>query len=112
MPDTPFEIVKRAEKTVICGDFNFIPDSTPYRKMTERFADKNMDLVDAWEAHQEGNSHTPTFGIFDLKQWQNSPDCRDYFFLSQSLVQKINQVSVNTETDASDHQPIRLVLDV
>ena len=112
MPDTPFELVKRPEKTVICGDFNFIPDSTPYRKMTASFPDKKMDLIDAWRTHHKGNSHTPTCGIFDLKQWKKGPHCRDYFFISQSLVRNINQVSVNTETDASDHQPIRLVLDV
>ena len=112
MPDTPFELLKRPEKTIICGDFNFIPDSTPYRKMTASFPDKKMDVIDAWRTHHKGNSHTPTCGIFDLKQWKNGPHCRDYFFISQSLVRKINQVSVNTETDASDHQPIRLVLDV
>ena len=28
------------------------------------------------------------------------------------LAKKINKISVNTETDASDHQPIRLVLNV
>ena len=112
MPDTPFELIKRPEKTVICGDFNFIPDSTHYRNMTEKFSDNNMDLVDAWREHYGVNTHTPTCGIFDFKQWEMGPHCRDYFFISQSLVQKINQVSVNTETDASDHQPIRLVLDV
>ena len=47
MPDTPFELVKRGENTVICGDFNFIPDSKFYRKMTTSFSDNNMDLVDA-----------------------------------------------------------------
>ena len=112
MPDTPFELLKRPEKTIICGDFNFIPDSTPYQKMTEMFPEKKLDLIDAWRTHHKGNSHTPTCGIFDLKQWKKGPHCRDYFFISQSLVRKINLVSVNTETDASDHQPIRLVLDV
>ena len=112
MPDTPFELLKRPEKTIICGDFNFIPDSTPYQKMTARFPEKKMDLIDAWRTHHKGNSHTPTCCILDLKQLKNGPHCRDYFFISQSLVRKINQVSVNTETDASDHQPIRLVLDV
>ena len=81
-------------------------------RLERGFPDKNMGLVDAWRTHQEGNAHTSTCGIFDLKQWKKGPHCRDYFFLSHSLAQKINQVSVNTETDASDHQPIRLVLDV
>ena len=77
MPDTPFELVKRPEKTVICGDFNFIPDSTPYRKMIAKFSDKKMGLVDAWRTHKEGSPHTPTCGIFDIKQWKKGPHCRD-----------------------------------
>ena len=77
MPDTPFELLKRPEKTIICGDFNFIPDSTPYQKMTARFPEKKMDLIDAWRTLHKGNSHTPTCGIFDLKQWKNGPHCRD-----------------------------------
>ena len=112
MPDTPFELVKRPENAVICGDFNFIPESKSYKKMTARFSNKNMDLVDAWRAHHKGSVHAPTCGIFDLKQWEKGPHCRDYFFITQSLAQRIFHISVNTETDGSDHQPIRLVLDV
>ena len=112
MQNTPFELVRRPEKTVICGDFNFIPDSIPYRKMTTSFSNKNMNIVDAWRTQDEGVLHPHTCGIFDLKQWKIGPHCRDYFFISESLAKKINKISVNTETDASDHQPIRLVLDV
>ena len=65
MPDTPFELVVRPEQTVICGDFNFIPDSKFYRKLTTSFSDNNMDLVDAWRTQKGGNVHTPTCGIFD-----------------------------------------------
>ena len=112
LPDSPFELVRRPENTVICGDFNFVPDSTSYRNMTARFSEKNMDLVDAWRAHHKGTSHTPTCGIFDHKQWEKGPHCRDYFFITQSMAHKINHISVNTGTDASDHQPIRLILNV
>ena len=69
MQNTPFELVRRPEKTVICGDFNFIPDSTPYRKMITSFSDKNMNLVDAWNSQQEGIVNSPTCGIFDINQW-------------------------------------------
>tara|TARA_B100000579_G_C22728754_1_gene803094 strand:+ start:131 stop:982 length:852 start_codon:yes stop_codon:yes gene_type:complete len=111
-PNTPFELISRPENTIICGDFNFIPDSTSYKKMTASFYDKNINLVDAWKVHQRLSSHPPTCGIFDFKQWKNGPHCRDYFFMTQSLAQKINNISVNTESDASDHQPIRLMLNV
>ncbi len=112
MPDTPFELVRRAENTVICGDFNFTPYSKPYMGMIEGFPENKMDLVDAWTSKKGNNSHIPTCGVFDFKQWEIGPHCRDYFFVSQSLKKKINQISVNTETNVSDHQPIRLVIDI
>ena len=112
MPDTPFELVRRPEKTIICGDFNFTPYSKPYLSMIAEFSENKMDLVDAWASQKGNNSHIPTCGIFDFKQWEIGPHCRDYFFVSQSLAKKINQISVNTETNASDHQPIRLVINV
>jgi len=40
------------------------------------------------------------------------PHCRDYFFLSKNLSRRIQEVSVNIKTYASDHQPIRLILEV
>ena len=63
MPGPPFELVKRAEKTVICGDFNISPDSTSYRKMTASFLEKNMDRVDAWRTKQKGTS-PPQHAVF------------------------------------------------
>ena len=68
-----------------------------------------MDLFDAWRTHQNGTSHTPTCGIFDIKQWKKGPHCRDYFFMTQSLSNKIDHIFVNIDTEASDHQPIRIV---
>ncbi len=80
--------------------------------MIEGFSENKMDLVDAWTSKKGNNSHIPTCGVFDFKQWEIGPHCRDYFFVSQSLKKKINQISVNTETNVSDHQHIRLVIDI
>lgn len=112
LPNSPFERVERPEKMVICGDFNFVPDSDSHRLMTAPMSAETPDIVDAWYAAYPDKSRSPTCGIFDHKQWKKGPHCRDYFFLSQNLVKQIQDVSVNTETDASDHQPIRLILEV
>ena len=112
LPNSPFERVERPEKMVICGDFNFVPDSDSHRLMTAPMSAETPDIVDAWYAAYPDKSLSPTCGIFDHKQWKKGPHCRDYFFLSQNLVKQIQDVSVNTETDASDHQPIRLILEV
>ena len=110
-PNTPFARIKRSEKMVICGDFNFVPESASYRLITSAFPEDVPNLVDAWNIVNPGNKRSPTCGIFDHKQWKKGPHCRDYFFLSQNLSPQINHVSVNTETTASDHQPIRITLE-
>ena len=112
LPNTPFERVDRPEKMVICGDFNFTLDSVSYQRMTAPFPDNIPDLFDAWNVVNPDGNRSPTCGVFDHKQWKNGPHCRDYFFLSENFLQQIQNVSVNTDTNASDHQPIRLTLKV
>ena len=110
-PNTPFERVKRPDTMVICGDFNFTYDSIPYQIITKPFPTNVSELVDAWTIKYTDITHIPTCGLFDQNQWKQGPHCRDYFFLSRDLIQKVHDVSINTETKASDHQPIRLILD-
>lgn len=112
LPNTPFELLERPEKMIICGDFNFTPDGESYKQMTAPIPGKIPDLIDAWNAVYPDESRVPTCGVFDHKQWKKGPHCRDYFFLSQNLSPRIQEVSVNIKTYASDHQPIRLILEV
>ena len=110
-PNTPFARIQRPENMVICGDFNFVSESASYRLITSAFPEHVPDLVDAWDVVHPENNRSPTCGIFDHKQWKEGPHCRDYFFISQNLSPQVNQVSVNTETAASDHQPIRITFE-
>jgi endonuclease/exonuclease/phosphatase family metal-dependent hydrolase len=110
-PNTPFARIQRPENMVICGDFNFVSESASYRLITSAFSEHVPDLVDAWDVVHPENNRSPTCGIFDHKQWKEGPHCRDYFFISQNLSPQVNQVSVNTETASSDHQPIRITFE-
>ena len=110
-PNTPFARIQRPENMVICGDFNFVPESASYRLITSAYPKDVPDLVDAWDVVHPDKDRSPTCGIFDHKQWKKGPHCRDYFFISQNLSPQVNQVSVNTETAASDHQPIRITFE-
>ena len=110
-PNTPFARIQRPENMVICGDFNFVPESASYQLITSAYPEDVPDLVDAWDLVHPDNDRSPTCGIFDHKQWKKGPHCRDYFFISQKLSPQVNQVSVNTETAASDHQPIRITFE-
>jgi endonuclease/exonuclease/phosphatase family metal-dependent hydrolase len=109
--NTPFARIQRPENMVICGDFNFVPESSSYRLITSAYPEDVPDLVDAWDVVHPDNDRSPTCGIFDHKQWKKGPHCRDYFFISHNLSPQVNQVSVNTETAASDHQPIRITFE-
>lgn len=106
----PYAPLPAARGTVLCGDFNFEVASAPYQTMLAPFADGTPPLVDAWRARHGARPHDPTCGIFDRAQWKQGPHARDFWFVSAELAPSIVDIAVNTETDASDHQPVWLTL--
>jgi len=106
----PYAAVPAAIGTVICGDFNFDPAEECYPAMQARFADETPPLCDAWPARHPGRAHAPTCGIHDRRQWPQGPHARDFIFVSAELVPMIEDIEVEVETAASDHQPVRIVL--
>jgi len=92
---------------VACGDFNLEPSSEEYRLLTA--SDDKPLLFDAW-AEVSDQPHLPTCGIHDHKQWPQGAHCRDFFFVTEPLKPRVKSVTVDVDTDASDHQPIKLIL--
>lgn len=43
-------------------------------------------------------------------QWPQGPHCRDFIFVSAGLARQVRRIEVDTETLASDHQPIMVEL--
>jgi exonuclease III len=37
--------------------------------------------------------------------------CRDYFAVTPDVAVRIRSIEMDAQTDASDHQPLRIVLD-
>lgn len=109
-PDGPYAAIPRPAGCVICGDFNMVAGDAVYTETVSPFADGTPDLLDAWRRFHPGTPHDPTCGIFDTAQWPQGPHCRDFFFVTPDVAARIETLAVNTETDASDHQPLRLVL--
>jgi endonuclease/exonuclease/phosphatase family metal-dependent hydrolase len=105
-----YGVLKPAIGTVLCGDFNFETTETAYAALTTGFTNGLEALVDAWVARYPGVAHDPTCGIYDGKQWPQGPHARDFVFVSEGLKDRVDSVRVDTKTDASDHQPVRLVL--
>jgi endonuclease/exonuclease/phosphatase family metal-dependent hydrolase len=95
-----------ASARVLCGDFNLTPDSSHYQYQIDN------NWIDGWQLCHPGEAQLPTCGIFDSEQWSEGPHCRDYFWMSHELKSCQLQVSVDTGTDLSDHQPIMLELSI
>lgn len=99
-----------ARGTVLCGDFNFEADSAPYRAMLAPFPAGTPSLVDAWTVRYGRRPQDPTCGVFDREQWKQGAHARDFWFVAEGLAPAVAAVTVDTATDASDHQPVWLTL--
>lgn len=135
---TPYQPKPLTTDTIICGDFNFEPDSEEYATMTQ--AGDGITGAQASAAAQGGVVHTgaaqtgtaqtqttgkllnsfdllhpgaaypSTFRLFDRTYGPEPVGC-DFFFVSDSLALRVKGFAVNQTTQASDHQPVLLELE-
>lgn len=101
---SPYDPAPRPASLVLCGDFNIAPDDAEYRQLFQ------PPLVDAWRRARPGEPDPHTTGLFDRVQWPKGGHCRDYFAVTPDVAARIVSVDMDAATDASDHQPLRLVL--
>ena len=106
----PYARIARPPSAVFCGDFNMESDSEEYAALLAPFDGGAADLVDAWPALYPGRPHDPTCGVFDRRQWPAGAHCRDFFLVTEELRPRLRSLRVDLRTDASDHQPVVLVL--
>lgn len=106
--DAPFQLGFRPASAILCGDFNFTPDSSDYQAMLAPIDDAPA-FVDAWRVAHGGVARAPTTGLHGYP-WPDKPDCYDYFFVTEDLAPRVATVEVQSETAASDHQPVVLDL--
>jgi len=93
---------------VLMGDFNFSPDSEMYGVLTGEFQRGKQliqagGFVDFWPL--VNNSQGYTIGV---RRERGSRI--DYVFVSPDLAELAESATVNTETIASDHQPLTAVI--
>jgi len=104
---TPYQPKPLTTDTIICGDFNFEPDSEEYATMLQTSAACN--LVNSFDLLHPGATYPSTFRLFDRTYGPEPVGC-DFFFVSDSLAYRIKGFAVNQVTQASDHQPVLLEL--
>ncbi len=108
----PFRNAVRPAAGILTADFNFRPDDPLYARLQAPFADATPAprYVDSWQVMHPGTPHAPTLGVFDHQQWPEPFAC-DFIFVTGDLACRVREVRVNSDTDASDHQPVLLSLD-
>ncbi len=107
----PYKPLKRPTDCIICGDFNFEPYSKEYRSLINPNYLENS-LNDSWLLLNPDQPHTATCGIYDHEQWPEKSHCRDFFFITDSLKSSLKEIICDQTSQASDHQPISIILDL
>ena len=109
--DGPYQAVPRPVDAIYCGDFNMLVGSSEYELMVSQFRDGSESVKDAWTITYPEKDHDPTCGIHDHQSWPEGPHCRDFFFVSGECTQEVRSIHVDVDTDASDHQPLKICLE-
>lgn len=105
-----YRFLDRPESCVICGDFNMEVGSPEYAAMLAPADQDARCFHDAWRISHADRPHEPTCGVHDTVQWTQGPHCRDFFFVAGAASLAVQDVCVDTETSASDHQPLMLTI--
>jgi len=105
----PFAVVPRPGSGILAADFNFRPDCPEYA-LLQMPIEGAPRYRDAWTVRHGDTPHAPTVGVHDGKQWQGKPFCFDMMFVTEDLAPRVEDITVDAATDASDHQPVILRL--
>ena len=105
----PFQTVQRPASAILTADFNFRPDDAMHARIVAAFADGTPAYRDAWQLRHGDRPHDHTLGVHDHAQWPEAFAC-DFIFVTEDIAGRVEDVAVNPDTDASDHQPVLLRL--
>ncbi len=106
----PFAPLPRPASSIVTGDFNFRPEDSLHVRLQAPIGAGIPSYRDSWEIRNPGKPQPPTLGVHDKEQWPEDPFCCDFIFVSEDLAARVQDVSVEHSTDASDHQPVLLSL--
>lgn len=106
----PFGTRGDPASAILTADFNFKPDDPLWRNIQSSAGMAVPALRDAWTYKYPHKAHPHTIGVHDKKQWPTPYTC-DFIFVSEDLLPRVSDVRVDLRSDASDHQPILLVLE-
>jgi endonuclease/exonuclease/phosphatase family metal-dependent hydrolase len=105
-----YTLFPTSPSAVLTGDFNMRPDDPVKRQISDSFDNGAPALLDAWQAVHEPQLHPPSFCLFE--QSNGPPHCCDFIFVTEDLAPRIRRIAYDQKTQASDHQPVLIELDM
>ena len=106
----PFDATPQTTRSILCGDFNFPPENPAYGDIQQSTAEGVPAYRDAWPMVHGRRPHVPTFCVHS-DAYGKTPYCCDFVFVSADVAQRVRNVTVDSQTQASDHQPVLLDFD-
>ncbi|WP_262267863.1 endonuclease/exonuclease/phosphatase family protein [Microvirga yunnanensis] len=95
---------------VLTGDFNMRPPDPAKQRISEPFGHGVPALRDAWQVAYGAQPHPTSFCLFE--QSNGPPHCCDFVFVTDDIASRVRRIAYDQETQASDHQPVLLELDL
>jgi len=105
-----YESSPMTSSAILTGDFNMRASDPTKLRLSDPFETGAPALVDAWEAVNGSSDHPPSFCLYDQKS--GSPHCCDFMFVTEDLAPRIRRIVYDQYSQASDHQPVLLELDL
>ncbi len=106
----PFDATAQTALAVLCGDFNFPPEDPAYEAIQRPIAPAAPRYRDAWPLVHGHHPHAPTFCVHS-QVYSKTPYCCDFAFVSEALAPRVRSIEVDSDTTASDHQPVLVEID-
>lgn len=106
----PFDLTPQTTRAILTGDFNFPPEHPAYGEIQHSLASGAPRYRDAWSLVHDRHPHMPTFCVHS-DAYSKTPYCCDFVFVSDDMAPRVRSIEVNSETQASDHQPVLVEID-
>lgn len=103
----PFQNKVHTASAILCGDFNFEMVNGEYALLQSAPEPGVTRMTDAWAVLHGEAPRDPTFRLFDRRYGPEPITC-DFMFVSEDLATHVKRLEVDTQTRASDHQPVLL----
>lgn len=118
---SPFQTKAYTPHAVLCGDFNLEAHEMEYAALGSPAAViecleagwpeqvVGTRWSDVWRLLHGEQPQPPTFRLFD-RQFGPEPGACDFVWVSDSLRSHVRSMEIDGHTQASDHQPVRVVI--